>query len=348
MGTLRKTKILKKIILNYFQFRLGYPKPLFCSYFITYRCNLNCIFCLLVADTDKKVVKSFRRYIQEISKEELPTEQSKYAIDQIAKLGISIVSFTGGEPLLRGDLEEIALYAKGKDMLCSLSTNGVLITPGRAKRLSCFNRIVVSLDGLKETHERIRGRGTFDKAMRGIQYLKEYSTSKVGIYFVINRLNHQDVRDVVYFTRDLCDFIVFQPLQYIDLFLNEDEAKKTQNILLRLKKENRYFIHNSEDYLHLFSQYLRGINSFECDAFDLYNALAPNGDLMGCSCYPYVVGNVVKEEARSIYRRIEKAKKELRNKCGGCSIGCHVQPSLLFRQPVLEAFLLKLSFLRFL
>jgi heme b synthase len=106
-------------------------------------------------------------------------------LDQIREVGKPIIILTGGEPLLREDIFELADYGTKKGLRMVMGTNGTLITPDITKKIkeSGIKRVSISLDGAKrESHDKFRQvNGAFDKAMKGISYLKEQ-----GIEFQIN------------------------------------------------------------------------------------------------------------------------------------------------------------------
>lgn len=326
--------------MNYLGYKLGHPKPLFCEYFITSRCNLKCKHCILASPYYYN--EEQKEYYRNLGND-LTTEQSKYAIDQLDRVGIASIGFSGGEPLLRDDLEEIALHAKKKNIYTSLDTNGTLVTKERAKSLSCFDRISVSLDGLKETHEEIRGENTFERAVRGIKYLKKYSHSDIGIIFTISKLNYMEVDEVLDFARDHCDYIHFQPINAIkQLFLDKDNARKVGDKIFKFKKENMDFIQGVPEFIKLFSKFLEGYTAIECnipcDPFSLYYMLGPSGDLGGCTSLSSHIGNILKEDIIDLHKKGKLRGKKVRDECEGCSLHCTINISLLARQPFYKLF----------
>jgi len=116
---------------------------------------------------------------------ELDTAAAFRLLDQIAEVGQPIVILTGGEPLLRPDIFEIARYGTDKGLRMVMAPNGTLITAAYAKRMaeSGIQRISVSLDGATAAkHDDFRGvPGAFEGALRGITRAKE-----AGIAFQIN------------------------------------------------------------------------------------------------------------------------------------------------------------------
>jgi MoaA/NifB/PqqE/SkfB family radical SAM enzyme len=273
---------------------------------------------------------------------ELATEQAKYAIDQLNRIGISVLHITGGEPLLRNDLEQIATYAKRKGMYLSLDTNGTLITKERAKSLRCFDRIGVSIDGVEETHEGIRGKNTFKKAEEAIKLLKNHSGSTIGIVFTINKLNYMDVEKILEFANEHCDFITFLPVDHVEeLSLSKENAKEVGERILKLKKENMHFIENPIEYIELLPYFLHGKTAIECNAechpFALYYTLGSSGDLSGCTSLRSYVGNILRDDIMDMHRKGMEKRLDMRNKCGGCSLTCAIQNSLLFKQHISKA-----------
>lgn len=151
----------------------------------TRRCNLRCVHC----------------YSQSQDLEypgELTTAEGKALIDDLAAFGAPVLLFSGGEPLLRQDLLEVATYAVGQGMRAVLSTNGTLITPQTARELKAIglSYVGVSLDGMESTNDRFRGmKGAFGAAMEGIRNCLAEGV-KVGLRFTMNRRNVQDIPDI--------------------------------------------------------------------------------------------------------------------------------------------------------
>ena len=103
--------------------------------------------------------------------------------------------FSGGEPLMRPDLPELAQYAVSKGMRAVISTNGTLITPEKARIFKDIglSYVGISLDGLREVNDRFRGvDGAFDQALEGIRNCREAGI-KVGLRFTVNKRNADQV-----------------------------------------------------------------------------------------------------------------------------------------------------------
>jgi AdoMet-dependent heme synthase len=131
---------------------------------------------------------------------ELDTTVSLRLLDQIAATGNPIVILTGGEPLLRSDIFEIAAHGTRKGLRMVMAPNGTLITDTVAQKMadSGIQRISVSIDGAtRQRHDGFRGvDGAFAGALRGIEAAK-----KAGIEFQINttisKINHDQIPDIL-------------------------------------------------------------------------------------------------------------------------------------------------------
>ena len=124
---------------------------------ITKRCNLKCIHCYAHAKATP-------------ADNELTTEEGKALIDDLAAFGAPVILFSGGEPLMREDLPELAEYAVSKGMRAVISTNGTLITPEVARKLKeiGLSYVGISLDGMEKTHDHFRGqKGSFQAEWKG-------------------------------------------------------------------------------------------------------------------------------------------------------------------------------------
>lgn len=113
---------------------------------VTRQCNLTCAHCYTAAS---------RR-----PPDELTTEEALRLIDEIADLGGRVLGFTGGEPLLRRDLEALCAKAVARGMACGVTTNGLLLDPERARGLkeAGLSFVQISLDGATaERNARLRG-----------------------------------------------------------------------------------------------------------------------------------------------------------------------------------------------
>ena len=152
---------------------------------VTRQCNLKCVHCYAHAK-------------DEFFENELSFEEGKTLIDDLAGFGVPVLLFSGGEPLVRKDLPDLAAYAVEKGMRAVISTNGTLITKKMARTLKeiGLSYVGISLDGMETINDRFRGvRGAFNKAMQGIRNSQEAGI-KVGLRFTINKANVQEIPSI--------------------------------------------------------------------------------------------------------------------------------------------------------
>lgn len=158
---------------------------------MTRRCNLKCVHC-------------YARAVDVHGKDEIDTASAKRMIDDLAAYGVPVMLFSGGEPLVREDLVELAAYAVEKGMRAVISTNGTLITPPKAAELKKvgLSYVGISLDGLEEAHDRFRGKkGSFAKALEGVENCQAEGL-KVGLRFTINKRNAAEIPGIFDILRD--------------------------------------------------------------------------------------------------------------------------------------------------
>jgi heme d1 biosynthesis radical SAM protein NirJ len=146
------------------------------------RCNLACKHCYSIsADVDFPG--------------ELDTAQVFKVMDDLKSFRVPVLILSGGEPLLRPDLFEIAARAKKLGFYVGLSTNGTLIDAPTARRIGAlgFDYVGISLDGLRETHDRFRRKeGAFDASLAALRSCREEGV-KVGLRFTVTQDNAADL-----------------------------------------------------------------------------------------------------------------------------------------------------------
>lgn len=318
----RKQKLLFSFLLSYY---LNYPfvNPKSIAIGITSRCPLKCIMCEV-------------RKIPSKVKEELTLKEIKCLINQMVELGVKDVGFDGGEPLLRKDLFKMIRYAEDKNLFTNLITSGCLISKETAKKIvkSNLSLLTISLDGATaKTHDSIRGaKGTFQKVVRGINYIKEYDkNNKLRIYVntVIMNNNLKKLIDIVRLCKRVSvNGIHFQPVLLSNIDRWKDEKKefwipksrldlldKQIDRLIEYKKENGFIL--TPDYkLQLIKEYFRDRSSMKrgkCLVGYTWMRISEYGN---CDyCLGINVGNTRNKSLKEIWKSKEshEARKVFRN-----------------------------------
>ena len=160
---------------------------------ITRSCNLSCIHCRAAAQ--------YGPYPNEFT-----TQECFDLIDEIVTFANPVIILTGGEPLMREDIFEVARYGTDKGLRMVMATNGTLITPEIARKMvaSGIQRISVSIDGKDAAHHDAfrKVEGAFEGSLQGIRYAKE-----AGMEFQINttitRLNLDQLDDILKLALDI-------------------------------------------------------------------------------------------------------------------------------------------------
>ncbi|MDH3358309.1 MAG: 12,18-didecarboxysiroheme deacetylase [Desulfobacteraceae bacterium] len=201
---------------------------------VTRRCNLKCVHCYAHA---KNIAFD----------NELSTSEGKILIDDLAGFGVPVMLFSGGEPLVRKDLPELAAYAVKKGMRAVISTNGTLITPQIAQTLKDIglSYVGISLDGMEEINDRFRGvKGAFRLALKGIENCKKAGI-KVGLRFTINKSNAGQIPEIFGLLEEMdIPRVCFYHLVYSgrgsDLVkedLSHEESRKAVDLIMDLAKQ---------------------------------------------------------------------------------------------------------------
>lgn len=299
-------------------------------------CNLRCKHCYQSAGA--------------VGHDELTTEEALSAVDKMAEAGVAYIALSGGEPLIRKDLFEIAERIMAREMGFSLATNGTLLTMEVAKRLSecgCLY-IQVSLDGSRpETHDIFRGRKSFEKAVAGIRNALE-SGITVGIAATITKFNYDEVHDLIDLAEELgVDIFMYYNFiptgrgkDIVDLDISPEERehllrymayqndRRRISLLSTAPQYSRISIACGAVSLTHFdtigSRYKDAILLADfvggCGTGRLYCALQPNGDITPCVFIPIVLGNIQRDDLLDIWHNSEVFKKiRARNEFISCS-----------------------------
>ena len=171
----------------------GQFRPRLIFWELTTGCNLRCIHCRASAT-------------ELMSPDDLNYEECCEIIDQIAEYAPFILVLSGGEPLWRRDVFDIARRAGEKNIRVALATNGTLIDETMAQRIADagIQRVAVSLDGADPvTHDTFRGhQGAFEAAVRGIRFLKDVGMA-TQINTTVSHHNEHQLPEILKLAQDL-------------------------------------------------------------------------------------------------------------------------------------------------
>lgn len=256
---------------------------------MTRACNLKCVHCYAHATEGS-------------SSDELTTDEGKRLIDDLAAFGAPVMLFSGGEPLVRKDLPELAAYAVDKGMRAVISTNGTLISREMARTLKQIglSYVGISLDGLEPVNDRFRGvKGAFAKAMQGIRNCQEAGI-KVGLRFTMNKRNVQEIPGIFDLLEEMeIPRVCFYHLVYAgrgsalmeeDLTLTETRAtldliaERTQQLHARGKAKEVLTVDNHADGPYLYLKLLRENPQRAAEVLELLKMNEGNSSGRGIGC----------------------------------------------------------------
>ncbi|HPC17945.1 MAG TPA: radical SAM protein [Candidatus Hydrogenedentes bacterium] len=164
--------------------------------FLTKRCNLRCKMCG-VCEYDPTCD----------DQPELDTGEWKSVLQSARNLGCTIVSMTGGEPLLRKDVFDLIRFARELGMAVHLCSNGMLLDRDNVIQLreAGVNALSISIESPgPEPHDSLRGPRSFELAVQGVKLARELAPEvQVGINCVITRLNYKNIAAMIPFAEEI-------------------------------------------------------------------------------------------------------------------------------------------------
>lgn len=150
--------------------------PILCNYYVTYRCNATCSFC----------------DIWEKPSPYITLENATENFKSLRKLGVKVIDFTGGEPLLHRQLDYLLHEAKRQGFITTVTSNGLLYPKSASKLRGLIDMLHFSLDSPdQEEHDASRGVKCFDKVMESIQIAKSLGERPDILFTVFEKNIHQ-------------------------------------------------------------------------------------------------------------------------------------------------------------
>lgn len=305
---------------------------------VTAKCNLNCVHCRSSSDIHSPEGK-------------FTLDKCRALLDDIATFASPVIVISGGEPLLRKDVFEIAKYGTDKGFRMCMATNGVLVNDEVCENIkkSGIKIVSLSLDGsTPETHDNFRGqKGAFEGVMNAAQYFRNH-----GIKFIINssftKRNQADIPHVYKLAKSLGAtawyMFLIVPTGRGEEIMKElvskedyegilnwhyEMEKSEEEILVRPTCAPQYYRVWHERSKQDGSESSRRSLSFStgggkgCIAAQSICFINSEGDVLPCSYFPKAAGNIFEKSLRDIWDN-STLFKDLRNfkdyegKCGVC------------------------------
>ncbi|MFW9950387.1 MAG: radical SAM/SPASM domain-containing protein [Candidatus Thorarchaeota archaeon] len=280
---------------------LRHVRPIAMTFAVTYKCQCSCIHCS--AGKHEKV-----------NTPELSTEEAKKAIEESQKLGISILAFTGGEPLLRPDIFELISHVNQKKTVPILFTNGQFLTQENVDKLSeaGLYSLFVSIDSpVPDEHNKLRGiPGLFETAIEGIKRAKEKGIF-VGFSSYATRTStregkYKKIHDLAK-TLGLHNVMLFDGvptgkiLKDTSELLTMEQREEIREFSSHISKNQVVPPLSSQSWQNSIESYLAGIG---CLAAYIQYYLSAYGEVTPCDFAPLSFGNIRVEPLKKIWKRM--------------------------------------------
>jgi MoaA/NifB/PqqE/SkfB family radical SAM enzyme len=154
---------------------------------ITRLCNMRCNYCYA----------NFETYAQI---KDWTTEETFRVIDMLYEHGTRWIWFLGGEPMLRKDFGAIIDYAQRKGIFCDMNSNGTLINEGNLETVKKLDAVCVSIDGDESSNDHYRGSGSFQKAIRAVQLLRDHKM-EVRLHAILTKKTQHSLEAMIELAR---------------------------------------------------------------------------------------------------------------------------------------------------
>lgn len=314
-------------------------EPKWIAWEITRRCNLKCVHCRSSSELEAKEHPDFS------------FDEAKRVLDDIASYASPVVVLSGGEPLLREDVFDIAAYGTKKGLRMCMATNGTLVTEEIAKKIkeSGIQMVSLSLDGsTAAVHDNFRNvPGAFDGTINatrifkenGIKFLinssftkrnqdeipklcklaKELGATAWYMFMIVPTGRGEDIMEELISAEDYEELLKW----HYEMEKNEDDmlvrptcAPSYYRVVLQQAKEQ------GDEFERRTLQFSTG-GSKGCLAGQLISLIDVDGNVLPCSYFPKSAGNIREKSFKDIWEKSElfldlRDFKAYKGRCGAC------------------------------
>lgn len=285
-------------------------RSLNCLWELTYRCNARCTICNYWKNPSTPA-------------DEMTLPQIREGIDRAYSYGTRLINFTGGEPTLRPDLEDIVASASGRGMWTSMVTNGSRLTRERVRALKSagLDNLLISFDSLSPgVHDGHRGiPGLHARVVGALDWLREdFLTGhrSGGLMCVITRHNVSALEDIVRFADSRGVYVLLQPYHANktgDPGLGSSPDDESVRRIAALKDRFTNML-NSRSYLAELARFYGGRPAAPCHAGFKYFSVDPYGYMHPCVDMP-AAGHILHDDIAVVRSRHAQA---MVHDCRGC------------------------------
>ncbi|MBI5479259.1 MAG: radical SAM protein [Deltaproteobacteria bacterium] len=311
-----KVKLAQAVL----RYQVGWEStPIAVAWLVTGRCTASCTYC---------------RWKRLRESPELDTAQALRMIDDMHDAGVLMISFTGGEPLLRDDIGELTRHVKARGLVCKLNTNGLLVER-HLKELGPLDLLQVSLDGPPSLHDPLRGAGSAERVTRAVKCARDAGIS-LQLVACLSKATVGAIDEVLRYALELRVPLHFQPVAPADLSAEDREASVPSRVelgdafahLLHLQRRRDRLaraIGNPRSELQYHLEVCRE-GRRGCDAALVTATMLPDGELIFCgNAIDYESFSAVKLGFRNAFARLSVPD------CEGCTCVGKLRLTKVFR-----------------
>ena len=287
--------------------------PILCNYYVTYRCNATCSFCDIWEKPSPYVT----------------VENAKQNLSDLKKLGVKVIDFTGGEPLLHRQLDQLLLEAKRLGFITTVTSNGLLYPKYAEKFSGLIDMLHFSLDSPNaEEHDQSRGVKCFDKVMESIAISKSLG-QRPDILFTVFEKNISQIKQLwqeVCLPNDLV--LILNPVFEYNSVGGNLSKEALAELTYWGKQRNVYL---NDGFVQLRIDGGNHIEKPVCRAASTTIVISPENKLV-LPCYHLGLKDfLIDNNLFALYHSAEVQKLvALEGRlpaCEGCAINCYMQPS---------------------
>lgn len=289
--------------------------PVLCNYYLTYRCNAKCGFCDIWEQPSPYVT----------------LENVEANLTDLQKLGVKVIDFTGGEPLLHRQLPEILSLAKDKGFITTVTTN-TLLYPKKAKSLAgLIDMLHFSLDSYdQKQHDTMRGVACYDSVINSIEIALELG-ERPDILFTVFAHNLDQIAPVYKnITKPNNLVLILNPVfDYNSVDTGSSFTAPQLRELRRWRKKPLVYLNDA--FISLIEDGGNHINNPICKAGSSTVVISPHNELISPCYHLHKEQFSIDNNLLSIYAKDElQVALSVEGKlpeCEGCAINCYMQPS---------------------
>lgn len=289
--------------------------PVLCNYYLTYRCNASCGFC----------------DIWERPSPYVTLEAVEKNLKDLKKLGVKVIDFTGGEPLLHRQLPEFLSLAKHHGFITTVTTNGLLY-PKKAESLAgLVDMLHFSLDSYdQEQHDKMRGVACYEAVMKSIEIAKSLG-ERPDILFTVFKDNLDQIEPVYReVSRPNNLVLILNPaFDYNQVETGTGLDDQELDLIQSWGKKPQVYL--NEGFITLIRDGGNQVSKPVCRAGSSTIVISPENKLLAPCYHLEKAAFSLQQGLYEVYQQpevrasLEKAGKH--EACQGCTINCYMQPS---------------------